>query len=224
MNKILIVDDEQQMRHLVKLYLIQENYQVDEAEDGLKAIEKLKRNDYDLMILDVMMPIMDGWQTIEQTRRLSDVPIIMLTAKDAVQDKVTGLSTGADDYIFKPFEEAELLVRVKALLRRAGNKDSSEKVLKYQGIMINLSAREVSFESERLNLTHTEFNLLVALVEHRGKVLSREQLVEMIWGMEFMGEDRTVDSHIKNLREKLSAVGIDKSTIKTVWRLGYKAE
>lgn len=179
MNKILIVDDESQMRHLIKLYLIQENYQVDEAEDGQEAIEKLRRNDYDLMILDVMMPMMDGWQTIEHTRKLSDIPITMLTAKGAVQDKVTGLSTGTDDYIVKPFDEAELLVRVEALLRRAGHKSSEgEKVLKHQGVLIDLSAREVMYKGMKISLTQTEFDLLVSLVEHKGKVLSREQLVE----------------------------------------------
>lgn len=224
MNKILIVDDEPQMRRLVKLYLLQESYHVEEAEDGQEAIEKLRKDDYDLMILDVMMPMMDGWQTIEHVRKLSELPIIMLTAKNTVQDKVTGLSTGADDYLVKPFDEAELLVRVKALLRRAGHKQSEGKVLKHQGIVIDLSARETMFEGENINLTHTEFDLLAALFEHRGKVLSREQLVDMIWGMEFMGEDRTVDSHIKNLREKLTGAGVDKSMVKTVWGIGYKVE
>jgi len=224
MNKILIVDDEFQMRQLVRLYLLQENYQVDEAEDGYEALEKLKRNDYDLMILDVMMPMMDGWETIKQARQLSDIPIIMLTAKGTIQDKVDGFSTGADDYIVKPFDEAELLVRIKALLRRTGKMDSAQEVLKYQGLVIDLVAREVMCGGKELNLTQTEFDLLAALVEHRGKVLSREQLVELIWGMDFMGEDRTVDSHIKNLREKLNAAGVEKTMIKTVWGIGYKAE
>lgn len=224
MNKILIVDDEFQMRQLVRLYLLQENYQVDEAEDGYEALEKLKRNDYDLMILDVMMPMMDGWETIKQARQLSDIPIIMLTAKGTIQDKVDGFSTGADDYIVKPFDEAELLVRIKALLRRTGKMDSAQEVLKYQGLVIDLVAREVMCAGKELNLTQTEFDLLAALVEHRGKVLSREQLVELIWGMDFMGEDRTVDSHIKNLREKLNAAGVEKTMIKTVWGIGYKAE
>jgi two-component system response regulator ResD len=224
MKKILIVDDEFQMRHLLKLYLLRENYQVEEAEHGQEAIEKLKMNDYDLMILDVMMPMMDGWQTIEHARKLTDIPIIMLTAKGTIEDKVTGLSAGADDYLVKPFDEAELLVRVKALLRRAGHEPKTEEWLKYEGILINLSAREVQYSEEKLNLTHTEFDLLAVFVKHKGKVLSREQLVQMIWGMEFMGEDRTVDSHIKNLREKLNAAGIDKTIIKTVWGIGYKVE
>lgn len=224
MNKILIVDDEAQMRKLVKLYLLNEGYQVEEAEDGQEAIEMLRKDDYNLMILDVMMPMMDGWETIKHVRKMSDLPIIMLTAKGTVQDKVTGLSTGADDYLVKPFDEAELLVRVKALLRRTGHSNSVENILKYQGMVIDLIAREAIYEGMRINLTQTEFDILAALIEHRGKVLSREQLVDMIWGMEFMGEDRTVDSHIKNLREKLQKAGVDKSIVKTVWGIGYKME
>ncbi|MCM3576105.1 MULTISPECIES: response regulator transcription factor [Mesobacillus] len=224
MNKILIVDDEAQMRKLVKLYLLQEGYHVEEAEDGQEAIDMLRKDDYDLMILDVMMPMMDGWETIQHVRKMSDLPIIMLTAKGAVQDKVTGLSTGADDYLVKPFDEAELLVRVKALLRRTGHSNSGENILKYQGMVIDLIAREAMYEGLRINLTQTEFDILAALIEHRGKVLSREQLVDMIWGIEFMGEDRTVDSHIKNLREKLQKAGVDKSIVKTVWGIGYKME
>lgn len=224
MNKILIVDDEAQMRKLVKLYLLQEGYQVEEAEDGQEAIDMLRKDDYDLMILDVMMPMMDGWETIQHVRKMSDLPIIMLTAKGTVQDKVTGLSTGADDYLVKPFDEAELLVRVKALLRRTGHSNSGENILKYQGMVIDLIAREAMYEGMGINLTQTEFDILAALIEHRGKVLSREQLVDMIWGIEFMGEDRTVDSHIKNLREKLQKAGVDKSIVKTVWGIGYKME
>jgi two-component system, OmpR family, response regulator ResD len=226
MMKILVVDDEFEMRQLLRIFLRQDNYQVDEADNGQEAYEKVKKNDYDLMILDVMMPIMDGWQTIEQVRKISEIPIIMLTAKGSIQDKVTGLSIGADDYLVKPFEEAELLVRVKALLRRtkANEKAEVDEVFKYEGIILNLSSREVIYENERLNLTPTEFELLEALIKHKGKVLSREQLVDLIWGNEFTGEDRTVDVHIKNLREKLKAAGIGSSIIQTVWGIGYKVE
>ena len=140
MKKILIVDDEFEMRQLLKIYLRQDNYQVDEAENGQEAYEKIKKNDYDLMILDVMMPIMDGWQTIEQVRKNSDIPIIMLTAKGTTQDKVTGFSTGADDYLVKPFDEAELLVRIKALLRRTSPNEAEAEILKYEGIILDLTA------------------------------------------------------------------------------------
>lgn len=224
MNKILVVDDEKEMRLLLRIYLQQENYLVEEAADGSEAYQKVQKNDYDLMILDVMMPMMDGWETIEQVRKVSDIPIILLTAKSAVEDKVMGLSSGADDYLVKPFDEAELIVRVKALLRRAQKTAESGELLKYQGIILNLTERTVMFEGQLISLTQTEFDLLEVLIHHHGKVFTREQLVELIWGLEFAGDDRTVDSHIKNLREKLHACGIDKSFVKTVWGVGYKVE
>ncbi|MEH6957004.1 response regulator transcription factor [Neobacillus drentensis] len=222
--KILVVDDEFEMRQLLRLYLQQESYRVEEAENGREAYEKIIKNDFDLMILDVMMPIMDGWQTIEEVRKVSEIPIIMLTAKGTVKDKVTGLSSGADDYLVKPFEEEELMARVQALLRRSHPGEANDEVLKYEGIILNLSSRDGSYMNEKLILTHTEFDLLKELIKHRGKALSREQLVELIWGIEFMGEDRTVDTHIKNLREKLKAAGVKKPIVKTVWGIGYKVE
>lgn len=224
MKNILVVDDEFEMRQLLRIYLLQEDYQVEEAENGLEAWEKIKKNDYDLMILDVMMPKMDGWQTIEMVRKTSNIPILMLTAKGSTQDKVTGLSAGADDYLVKPFEEAELMVRVQALLRRTQSNKMDDDLLKYEGVVLNLSSRNVTFEGKKINLTHTEFDLLEALIKHKGKVLSREQLVDLIWGIEFQGEDRTVDSHIKNLREKLRSAGVERAFIQTVWGIGYKAE
>lgn len=224
MYKILIVDDEFEMRQLLKIYLRQDDYLVDEAENGQEALEKIKKSDYDLMILDVMMPIMDGWQTIEQVRKISDIPIIMLTAKGTTEDKVTGFSTGADDYLIKPFDEAELLARIKALLRRTSHKEVEAEILKYEGIVLDLLAREANFEGEKLNLTQTEFDLLTVFIKHRGIALSRGQLVELIWGIDFTGEDRTVDAHIKNLREKLKLAGMEQTVIKTVWGIGYKVE
>jgi two-component system, OmpR family, response regulator ResD len=222
--KILVVDDEFEMRQLLRLYLQQESYSVDEAENGREAYEKILKNDYDLMILDVMMPIMDGWQTIEVVRKISEIPIIMLTAKGSVKDKVTGLSRGADDYLVKPFEEEELMARVQALLRRSHPSEVNDEVLKYEGIILNLSSRDASYINEKIILTHTEFDLLKELIKYRGKALSREQLVELIWGIDFMGEDRTVDTHIKNLRDKLKSAGVKKSIVKTVWGIGYKVE
>ncbi|MDR6999460.1 response regulator transcription factor [Neobacillus niacini] len=224
MKKILIVDDEFDMRQLLRLYLQQESYLVEDAEDGRKACDKIEKDDFDLIILDVMMPIMDGWKTLKNIRGISEVPVIMLTAKGSVQDKVTGLTIGADDYLVKPFDEAELMARVKALLRRAQSNFKNDEVLKYKGLVLNLSAREVTYQGSIIHLTQTEFDLLRVFIEHMGKVLTREQLVELIWGIEFMGEDRTVDSHIKNLREKLKAAGIDHSLVKTVWGIGYKVE
>jgi two-component system, OmpR family, response regulator ResD len=224
LNKVLIVDDEFQMRRLLRLYLGQENYLVEEAENGKEAIQKVGISDYDLMILDVMMPLVDGWQTLEQVRKISDIPVLMLTAKASVQDKVSGLSLGADDYLVKPFDESELMARVQALLRRSKKTVPDMEILKYKNLHMNLAAREVSFNGNKMSLTQTEFDLLEALLKHRGKVLSREQLVELVWGMEFLGEDRTVDSHIRNLRDKLKHAGADKSFVKTVWGIGYKIE
>jgi two-component system, OmpR family, response regulator ResD len=224
MKKILIVDDEFEMRQLLKLYLLQESYFVEEAEDGRKAYEKIMKDDYDLIILDVMMPLMDGWETLKHIRGMSEVPVMMLTAKGTVRDKVTGLTIGADDYLVKPFDEEELMARVNALLRRAKPNQKSEEVIKYKGLILNLSARELTYQGSVINLTQTEFDLCKVLIEHKGKALTREQLVELIWGIDFMGDDRTVDSHIKNLREKLKGSGINHSFIKTVWGIGYKVE
>jgi two-component system, OmpR family, response regulator ResD len=224
MKKILIVDDEFEMRHLLRLYLQQESYLVEDAADGRQACDKIIKDDYDLIILDVMMPLMDGWETLKHVRGISEVPVIMLTAKGSIQDKVTGLTMGADDYLVKPFEEEELMARVKALLRRAQPSNKDEEVLKYKGLILNLTAREITYQGNFINLTQTEFDLIKVLIEHKGNALSRELLVEFIWGIDFMGEDRTVDSHIKNLRDKLKAGGIDHSFVKTVWGIGYKVE
>lgn len=224
MKKILIVDDELQMRKLLRIYLQNENYYVEEAEDGKEAYNKVLKTEYDLIILDVMMPNMDGWETLKEVRKVSEVPIIMLTAKGTIQDKVIGLSSGADDYLVKPFDEAELIVRVQAILRRSQHKKMEDHVLKYKRLVLDLGARVLMYQGLIINLTQTEFDILEALIQHKGQVLTREQLVDLVWGIEFMGDDRTVDSHIKNLREKLSTADIDKSIIKTVWGIGYKVE
>ncbi|MEW9052389.1 MAG: response regulator transcription factor [Neobacillus sp.] len=222
--KILIVDDEMEMRLLLRLYLLQENYLVDEAENGREALSKVAKGRYDLMLLDVMMPEMDGWETIDQVRKISDIPVIMLTAKGSLMDKVTGLSRGADDYLVKPFEVEELLARIQAIIRRSQPNEISDQILKYKGILLNLSARSAMYLDKKINLTQTEFDLLEVFFKHKGKVLSREQLVEIVWGLEFAGEDRTVDSHIRNLRDKLKFAGIEWPLIKTVWGIGYKVE
>ncbi|MEW9124416.1 MAG: response regulator transcription factor [Thermotaleaceae bacterium] len=223
MAEILIVDDEIEMRKLIRIYL-QDQYFVEEAENGEEAYKLVQKREFDLIVLDVMMPKMDGWETLEKIREVSDVPIIMLTAKGAVQDKVMGLSAGADDYMVKPFDGAELDVRVQALLRRAHIKSQEEEIIRLKGIIIDIRARVVKYQGKDITLTQTEFDILTSLVNNRGKVLTREQLVEVVWGLEFQGEDRTVDSHIKNLREKLKDSGIEKTFIQTVWGVGYKVE
>ncbi|MFV9510970.1 response regulator transcription factor [Tepidibacillus sp. LV47] len=224
MTRILIVDDEFHMRQLLRIYLQQHDFHVDEAENGKEAYDKILKENYDLMILDVMMPVMDGWETLEKIRKISDIPVLMLTAKGTTEDKVTGLTSGADDYLVKPFEEAELVARIQALLRRIQKSTEEDELLKYKGIVLNLSARIAFYLEETINLTPTEFDLLEVLMKHKGKVLSREQLIEMVWGIDFVGEDRTVDSHIKNLREKLRKAGVKEQIIKTVWGIGYKVE
>ncbi|TCS83793.1 response regulator transcription factor [Tepidibacillus fermentans] len=224
MTRILIVDDEFHMRQLLRIYLQQHHYQVDEAENGKEAYDKILKEEYDLMVLDIMMPVMDGWETLEKVRKVSDLPVLMLTAKGTTEDKVTGLTSGADDYLVKPFEEAELVARIQALLRRTQKNTEEDELLKYKGIVLNLSARIATYLEKTINLTQTEFDLLEILIKHKGKVLSREQLVELVWGIDFMGEDRTVDSHIKNLREKLRKAGLEEQIIKTVWGIGYKVE
>ncbi|AZU61638.1 response regulator transcription factor [Neobacillus mesonae] len=224
MIKILVVDDEFEMRQLLRLYLKQAGFVIEEAENGKEAYEKIVKHEYQLMILDVMMPLLDGWQTLEQVRQVSDLPVIMLTAKGTVKDKVAGFSKGADDYLVKPFEAEELIARVHALLRRTHLSEEKENLLKYDGIIVDSNARNVTYNDKKISLTQTEFDLLKVLLEHKGNVLSRDQLVELIWGLEFSGEDRTVDSHIKNLREKLKAAGVDEQPVKTVWGIGYKVE
>jgi len=225
MDRILIVDDELQMRQLLTLYLRQYSFQIDEANDGQIAYEKIKDGiQYDVILLDIMMPNMDGLEALNKIRELSDVPVLMLTAKGNTDDKVTGLASGADDYLVKPFEEAELIARIKALIRRAKKRDGEGKILKYKEITLNLTSREVYYRDNIVRLTQTEFDLLQIFVENRGRVFSREEIIEFVWGIEFSGEDRTIDSHIRNIRGKFKEIGFDGSFIQTVWGVGYKLQ
>lgn len=223
---ILVVDDEAPMRRLIEIYLTKNGYEVTTRESGLDAIESMKKHQYDLVILDVMMPEINGWDTCKYIREDSDVPIIMLTARDQTLDKVKGLTLGADDYITKPFEEIELLARIEALLRRVSHKNKEElpkHIITHKGITINLEYYQVFYNHEEIELTPKEFQLLQAFLTNIGKVLSREKLMETVWGFEFFGDARTVDSHVKNLREKLRAKGVAiDDLLKTVWGVGYK--
>lgn len=225
MDRILIVDDEEHMRQLLTLYLRQYAFEIDGVNDGQKAYEKIKEGiQYDLILLDIMMPNMDGIETLTKIRELSDVPVIMLTAKGSVDDKVTGLASGADDYLVKPFEEAELVARIQALLRRTKRLDDDGEILKYQGIILNLTSREVFYKDKLVKLTQTEFDLLQIFIENKGRVFSREEIIELVWGIEFSGEDRTIDSHIRNIRSKFREVGFEDQFIQTVWGVGYKLQ
>lgn len=222
MTRILVVDDEKHMRQLLKLYLSHYSFEVDEAVNGEEGYNKILDSEYDLIILDIMMPKMNGWQVLEKVRKISKVPVILLTAKGELEEKVEGLMAGADDYLVKPFEEAELIARIQAVLRRTNNL-FDEEVLKYKGLILNQVARDVSYKGEGISLTQTEFDLLNLFIRYKGKAFTREQLVEQVWGIEFMGDDRTIDAHIKNLRAKLRKAGIQEDMIQTVWGVGYKA-
>nr|WP_078381132.1 response regulator transcription factor [Sutcliffiella halmapala] len=218
--RILIVDDEKEMRQLIETYLLTENYEVYHAVNGEDALDFLFVENVDLIILDVMMPEMDGFTACKKIRQHYTTPILMLTAKSDELDKVRGLKLGADDYVMKPFSPKELLARIEAMLRRS--KQSFFDKLTSTNVVIQKSAREVKVVGEKINLARREYDLLVFLMEHAGQVFSREHLHEVVWGIDSeKGTLRTVDTHIKTLRYKLNLAG---DTIKTVWGIGYKFE
>lgn len=225
MNKgvVLIVDDEADMRRLIRMYLEKEGYSCAEAEDGQVALELLKSHTFDLIILDVMMPKVDGLTLCMRVREHSTVPIIFLTARGDEWDRVYGLKLGADDYIVKPFSPNELIARVDAVLRRANpiNVRDEEETLSFGPVQLNIKGRQVYLEGELINLTLKEYELLLFFCRHNGQALSREQLLENVWGFDYVGGVRTVDTHIKTLRLKLKIHG---NLIQTVWGIGYKFE
>ncbi len=221
-ERILIVDDEAHIRELARLYLEQEGFQVLEASDGAEALRCWQNEAPDLIILDLMLPQIDGWQVCRTVRAHSDVPIIMLTARSDAVDKIVGLEIGADDYVTKPFNPRELAARVKAVLRRAGGKtrrDDKAAPLVLGDLRIDPAAREVSVGQRPIELRAKEFELLLTLARHAGQVLSREQLLSQVWGYDFYGETRTVDVHIAHLRRHLKGSRV---AIETVWGIGYK--
>jgi len=220
--KILVVDDEQSIINLVTAYLRQEGYEVYTAMDGPAGLKAARSFRPDLVVLDVMLPGMDGIELLAQLRRESDVYVIMLTAKSEETDKIVGLSMGADDYLTKPFSPRELVARVKAALRRlrAGAGSVAAAVLPFRHVRIDAGSRQVWVNDELVSLTAVEFDLLRTLAEHRGLVLSREQLLERVWGYDFYGEERVVDVHIGHIRQKLG----DDHSIATVRGVGYRFE
>ena len=223
MTKILIVDDEPSIIKLVRAYLEPEGYEVYTAEDGPSGLKAARAFKPDLIVLDVMLPGMDGMEVLARLRRESDVYVILLTAKTEETDRVVGLTVGADDYVTKPFSPRELTARIKAALRRihSGSKPTGERtVLSFQCIEIDISARKVSVDDNPVELTTIEFDLLQNLAENHGRVLSREQLLENIWGAADYGETRMIDVHLGNLRKKLGK----KDLIKTVRGIGYRFE
>ena len=219
--KILVVDDESRMRKLVRDFLVKQDYEVLEARDGEEALDIFyMEKDIALVILDVMMPKMDGWQVCREIRNHSKVPIIMLTAKGDEQDELQGFELGVDEYITKPFSPKILVARVEAILRRA-NLLISEDVLEVGGIELNKGAHQVRIDGKDVELSYKEFELLEYFMENQGLALSREKILNNVWNYDYFGDARTIDTHVKKLRNKLGEKG---ELIKTVWGLGYKME
>ncbi|MDD6204837.1 MAG: response regulator transcription factor [Firmicutes bacterium] len=221
-TRILVIDDDVHISELLKLYLEKEDYEVDVAHDGGEGLEKFKTREPKLVLLDIMLPVMDGWQVCREIRRINNTPIIMLTAKGETFDKVLGLELGADDYIVKPFEPKELIARVKAILRRTTVSEDSVKQYSYNNLTVNISDYTVVYYGKELEMPPKEIELLFFLASHPNKVFTREQLLEQVWGFEYFGDSRTVDVHIKRIREKMPVS--EGWSIKTVWGIGYKFE
>ena len=215
--KILVVDDEVLIRTVIKEYCSNNNYEVFEATSGKEALELLLKNKYDLMILDIMMPEMDGFSMLKELPKERRIPTIVLSARGEEYDKLAGFDLGIDDYVTKPFSPKELMARIKAVLSRSGK--STQKIYTYKGIEVNYSAHTVKIDGKRKDVTPKEFEILTYLIENKGLAISREQLLSAIWGYDFFGEDRTVDTHIKMLRNNL---GKYRDHIVTIRSIGYK--
>ncbi|WP_319203101.1 response regulator transcription factor [uncultured Ilyobacter sp.] len=215
MKKILVVEDEWKMRRLIKDYLVKEGYQVDEAGDGMQAVEMFQEGVYDLVILDIMLPKMDGWSVCREIRRESMVPVIMLTARSEENDQIFGFELEADEYITKPFNPRLLVARIKAIFRRAGKPDKISR----GDIEIDEGSRKVEIKGEAVELTSKEFEMLLYFVQNRGIALSREKILNSVWGWDYFGDVRTVDTHVKRLRKKIGDV-----YIQTIRGFGYRFE
>lgn len=227
-EKILVVDDDNNICELLRLYLEKEGYSVTLAKTGMQAVRSFAEQQPDLMLLDIMLPELDGWQVCREVRKYSNKPIIMLTAKGETFDKVLGLELGADDYITKPFEAKEVLARIKAVLRRSGaaaNAAPAEEIkqVSYDNLVINLTNYELKVKGNRVEAPPKEMELLYHLASNPNRVFTRDQLLDEVWGFDYYGDSRTVDVHVKRIREKLEDVS-DKWELKTVWSVGYKFE
>ena len=223
-TKILLVDDDPNIRQLVNLYLEKEGFEVTMAARGDEAVKMFKAAPPNLILLDLMLPGMDGWQVCREVRKISTIPIIMLTAKDETFDKVLGLELGADDYVTKPFDPKELIARIKAVLRRTQTNAAPERELAFPNLVINMSTYLVTFNGKDIEMPPKEIELLYFLAAHANTVFTRDQLLEQVWGFDYFGDSRTVDVHVKRIREKL--VGCEEYGwhIKTIWSVGYKFE
>ena len=222
---VLIVEDDKNIAELLQMYLEKEGYAVTLATDGGQGLEKFRASTPDLVILDIMMPVMDGWAVCRAIRASSQVPIIMLTAKSEVDDKVTGLKNGADDYITKPFEMKEVLARIEAVLRRSDRAagESAARKLTFDKLTIDMDAFELTVDGKKVDTPPKEMELLFYLASSPNRVYTRNQLLDEVWGFDYFGDSRTVDVHVKRLREKLEGIS-EKWNLKTVWGVGYKFE
>lgn len=222
-EKILVVDDDVNICELLRLYIERDDYQVVIANDGEQAVELFNREPPDLVLLDIMLPKMDGWQVCKEIRKTSNRPIIMLTAKGELFDKILGLELGADDYIIKPFEAKEVIARIHAVLRRTSTSEEKEKVkeINWDKLSINLTNYELRVDGKYIDTPPKEMELLYYLASNPNKVFTRDQLLDKVWGFDYYGDSRTVDVHIKRLREKINGVS-DQWSLKTVWGVGYK--
>lgn len=219
--KLLIVDDEENIRRVVREYAEFEGYTVVEAEDGMDAVTKTRAEEFDVIIMDIMMPRLDGFSACKEIRKQKDVPIIMLSARSEEYDKLFGFELGVDDYVVKPFSPKELMARVKAVCKRGDTRQQIQQKLQFEGLSIDMAGREVYVNGERANMTPKEYDLLFYLVRNRGLALTRDKLLEEVWGYDFFGDDRTVDTHIKMLRNSL---GEYRKFIVTLRGMGYKFE
>ncbi len=224
-GKILVVDDDKNICELLRLYLEKEGYSVAISNQGEEAIAKFNAIKPDLILLDIMLPGLDGWQVCREIRKTSNVPIIMLTAKGETFDKVLGLELGADDYVVKPFDTKEVIARVKAVLRRIGNAAPAveTKEVNYDKLSVNMTRYELKVDGKVIDTPPKELELLFHLASNPNRVYTRDQLLDEVWGFEYYGDSRTIDVHVKRLREKLEGVS-DKWSLKTVWGVGYKFE
>ncbi len=223
-EKILVVDDDTNICELLRLYLEKDGYEVAIANNGGDAVKMFQALSPDLMILDIMLPVLDGWQVCREVRKTSDKPIIMLTAKGETFDKVLGFELGADDYVTKPFDAKEVMARVKAVLRRSGAGAQPDiKEVRYDKLAINLTNYELRVDNKKVDTPPKELELIYHLASNPNRVFTRDQLLDEVWGFDYYGDSRTVDVHVKRLREKLEGVS-EKWELKTVWSVGYKFE
>ncbi len=219
MNRILVVDDEERIREVIKTYGKYEGYEVDTAQDGLEAIELAKENDYDCIVMDIMMPNLDGYSAHQEIAKFKDIPVIMLSSRGEEYDKLFGFEIGIDDYVVKPFSPKELMARINVVIKRNSQERKPNKVWQVEGLEVDMDGHVITVDGEQVSATPKEFELLTYFIQNEGKALSRDQLLSSVWGYDFFGDDRTVDTHIKMLRNTL---GQYRKFIITVRGVGYK--